>query len=609
MAKIKLMIAVVFLCTPLLAEEPVRWSLQSELGTYRFKERLKIQLTAEIKAGWAIYSLFQTPQIPANLNTQIQWQVHGLNKASPLMESLPQSEPDPLSDQLIFKHYQTALFAQDWEITSSLLGQQRGFLQVFYVACTQTICLPPKTYSQHFDYLIEAGAARPDYQTPTSTEHLNHSYWQIHPLKSLLGSALLMGLLAILTPCFLATTPLILAAGKYSANRWQRLANATGVWLGLALIYNSLGLLLSFFLQIQHLLLFTQAWWANLTVGLLLVFFALNILGLAQFQISSRYLTKIDNLASRYQGFLQHGLLGILLGFSSLVCSLPFLGSLLVIASFGDWQRPLIGMTIFSFSQATPFFVIALAPKLNFKIKNPAWWRVVRWLFAMLLLGFAVKFLLAAAFSTGLFEFDKNNTRNIWILAYLLWLSLPILALCLAFRHGFSLVKTAGLVLCVATFINFASGWNSRSLGPWVDSFLPQRQVDDHLNWHFQFAKAKTASIFNQKPLFLDFTGENCLNCRWVEANIFTDSKVQQRLEQFTLVRLYTDSSPEQLENQQRQIAMFQTVALPFYAVITADGRVLKQQAGIFLNPTDALNFLRLETDSNDLKQPMAFSF
>jgi thiol:disulfide interchange protein DsbD len=104
---------------------------------------------------------------------------------------------------------------------------------------------------------------------------------------------------------------------------------------------------------------------------------------------------------------------------------------------------------------------------------------------------------------------------------------------------------------------------------------------------------AKRQARLENKQIFVDFTGYTCTNCRWMEANIFPVPHVKDTLDKFVLVRLYTDGDGEIYERQQQmEQDMFGTVALPFYAVLDADGKPLATYPGLTRSAEEFIDFL-----------------
>jgi thiol:disulfide interchange protein DsbD len=149
------------------------------------------------------------------------------------------------------------------------------------------------------------------------------------------------------------------------------------------------------------------------------------------------------------------------------------------------------------------------------------------------------------------------------------------------------------------------TGLFGRQLGE-IESFLPpeavngsqvngtSRDASGELSWILNdYEGALTKAKQEQKRVFIDFTGYTCTNCRWMEANMFPRPEVQKELEKFVRVRLYTDGAGKIFEDQQKmQQKMFGTVALPYYAVVDANGNSRATFPGLTRNAADFISFL-----------------
>ncbi|PCI27208.1 MAG: hypothetical protein COB67_09110 [SAR324 cluster bacterium] len=126
------------------------------------------------------------------------------------------------------------------------------------------------------------------------------------------------------------------------------------------------------------------------------------------------------------------------------------------------------------------------------------------------------------------------------------------------------------------------------------DDFISEEEAKV-VKWLDSLEEAKLLAQATQKPIFLDFTGYTCVNCRWMEQNIFALKDIHKTMaEDFILVRLYTDGGQRAEENLQLQIERFNTVALPFYVLLSKDDQFLKSFSGISRNPEEFADFLAL---------------
>ena len=159
---------------------------------------------------------------------------------------------------------------------------------------------------------------------------------------------------------------------------------------------------------------------------------------------------------------------------------------------------------------------------------------------------------------------------------------------------------SAGVALLLAGWL--LSGINGRPL-PQIEAFLPPAAPTVVAStsgraaptWMLNdYAGALDVSRSTGRPVFVDFTGYTCTNCRWMEANIFSRPDVGAELGNFVLSRLYTDGDGEMYEKQQAfQETTFGTVALPLYAVIGSDGKVRATFSGLTRNPAEFIAFLQ----------------
>ena len=149
----------------------------------------------------------------------------------------------------------------------------------------------------------------------------------------------------------------------------------------------------------------------------------------------------------------------------------------------------------------------------------------------------------------------------------------------------------------------FGSGVVGKELNPLVESYLPppiqgtgdfeKLSAEAGLVWHDNFPEALAVAQETQKPLFLDFTGYTCVNCRWMEKSVFAKPEVLKVFqEEFVLAQLYTDGGSFQEANRELQMERFNTLALPFYVVLNASDQEIKRHAGIIPDPKDFLTFL-----------------
>jgi thiol:disulfide interchange protein DsbD len=279
---------------------------------------------------------------------------------------------------------------------------------------------------------------------------------------------------------------------------------------------------------------------------------------------------------------------------------------------------PLLGMIVFSTVFALPFFILATIPKLLHSLpRSGGWLNSVKVVMGFLEVAAAVKFLsnvdlvwgAAYAGSNGAFygwAFTRELVLVIWIV-----IGLAICAYILGLfklKHDSPVKKLstlrlifAGLFLAICVYLTF--GLLGKKLGE-MESFLPPKNAESRLNvlgnkeeeskWITNdFDEALRQARLQNKKIIIDFTGYTCTNCRWMEANIFPLPDVRAALDQYMLVRLYTDGDGEVYERQQQmEQDLFGTVALPFYAIMDSNGKLVATFPGLTRNKTEFIDFL-----------------
>jgi thiol:disulfide interchange protein DsbD len=288
---------------------------------------------------------------------------------------------------------------------------------------------------------------------------------------------------------------------------------------------------------------------------------------------------------------------------TSFTCTAPFLGTLLVVASQGDWQWPLAGMLAFSTVFALPFVGLALAPKLMAALPRSGMWLIsVKAVMGLLELAAAMKFISNVDLVWGWNLFTREVVLVIWI-GIAVWL-----ALYLAGVAGIGRVprmrrpgwpRALATAAAVAMGLWLGSGLAGRRLGE-LEAFLPPADLaamspDGEVSWILNdYDAALAESRATRRPMLIDFTGYTCTNCRWMEANMFPRPEIARELLRFVRVRLYTDGRGEMYRGFQRmEEALFGTVALPYYAVMTPEGEPIVGFGGLTRSSDEFMAFLR----------------
>ena len=414
------------------------------------------------------------------------------------------------------------------------------------------------------------------------------------------------GLLSLLTPCVFPMVPVTIAYfSTPERNNSRGLRRALLFALGIVGTFTILGLALAAVFGAAGLNRFAADPLVNLGLASIFLVFAANLFGWFEIGIPWRVSNAADRVARDATPGSSLGALvmGATFTLTSVTCTAPFVGTLLVLASQGSWTTPIAGMLVYSAAFALPFFLLAAAPGLVSHLPRAGeWMRTLRVLIGLLEIAAAVKFVSNADLVLGWGIF----TRAVVLIGW------SALALAGAAYLGRNLGKSAtprrmrglqlvGVAVALVVAAWLGSGVRGRPL-PQVEAFLPPAiptklasATSEAPTWILNdYTAAQTGAREAGKLVFVDFTGYTCTNCRWMEANIFTRPDVSAELGRFVLSRLYTDGEGEIYEQQQAfQEKTFGTVALPLYAVVDADGKVRATFSGLTRNPADFIAFLR----------------
>ena len=414
------------------------------------------------------------------------------------------------------------------------------------------------------------------------------------------------GLLSLLTPCVFPMVPVTIA--YFSAPEDRHSSNVRRALLfGLGIIgtFTVLGLALAALFGAAGLNRFAADPWVNLTLAALFLLFAGNLFDWLELRPPWSAINAIDRSAREKPKGSSLGalLMGATFTLTSVTCTAPFVGTLLVLASQGSWMMPVVGMVVYSTAFALPFVALAFAPQMVARLpRSGQWIRSLRVLIGILEIGAAIKFVSNTDLVLGWGVF----TRSVVLFA---WMALAIVGAAylgrgLKSKFARRELGPAALIPLLAALVLagwLGSGLTGRPLRQ-IEAFLPPSVPTASSavgrgtvpTWMLNdYDGALRTARSSGKLVFVDFTGYTCTNCRWMEANIFNRPDVGAELGQFVLARLYTDGEGEMYERQQSfQEQKFGTVALPLYAVVDSEGKVRATFTGLTRDPGEFIAFL-----------------
>ncbi|SES85359.1 protein-disulfide reductase DsbD family protein [Prevotella sp. kh1p2] len=437
------------------------------------------------------------------------------------------------------------------------------------------------------------------------------------------------GLLALVMPCIWPIIPMTVSffLKRAKDDRRRGIRDAVTYGISIVVIYLGLGLLVTAIFGPSTLNALSTNAVFNIFLFLLLVVFAVSFFGWFEIKLPDSWANKVDTKATNATGLISIFLMAFTLVLVSFSCTAPIIGLLLVeTVTSGNWVGPAVGMFGFALALAVPFTLFALFPTLMKKSpKSGSWMNQIKVVLGFVELAFALKFLSVADLAYGWHILDRETFLSLWIVifaalgAYLVgWLKfrsdetggeisrpMPVPAIILGLCSlAFAVYMVPGLwgAPCKAVSA-FAPPINTQ------DFNLNTKTVEAHYrNYEEGMAAAKAEG----KPVLIDFTGFGCVNCRKMEAAVWTDPAVADKLtKDYVLISLFVDDKtrlPEPIEVEENgrkrtlrtvgdkwsylQSHKFGANAQPFYVPVDNDGNPLSAAYGYKEDVKSYLDFL-----------------
>ncbi len=595
----------------------------------------EIIFTGKIDAGWHVYStnLVGGP-IPATFNKRKMEGVETIGKLK--ARGNEQQKFDKLFDMEVRYFEGIATFVQKIKFT-----KEKYLIDCYleYGACNDEMCMPPssvefkksgtanikqekeeekkeekkeKEEEESKDTTI-AVVSQPHPQPsaslwqPVTKELQNFSDTpQENSLWYIFFAGLLGGFLALLTPCVWPIIPMTVSFFlKRNKERSKAIREAFTYGLSIIVIYVFLGLLVTLLFGANALNAMSTNAWFNIFFALLLIVFAASFFGAFELTLPSSWSNKIDEKSESTTGLLSIFLMAFTLVLVSFSCTGPIIGFLLVaVSTQGSILGPTLGMLGFSIGLAIPFAIFALFPSLlKSAPKSGGWMNTIKVVLGFIELAFALKFLSVADLAYGWRLLDREVFLSLWIAlfglmgAYLMgWIHFP---------HDDAEHRTnvpqffLGLISFAFTIYMIPGLWGAPLKA--ISAFTPPMYTQDYkiiqttvVEPKFKdFEQGMVYAKEQGKPVIIDFTGFGCVNCRKMEAAVWTDQEVARRLnDDYVLISLYVDdktplAEPMEVEvaGQKRtlytvgdkwshlQATKFGANTQPFYVLLDTDGK------------------------------------
>lgn len=384
----------------------------------------------------------------------------------------------------------------------------------------------------------------------STKDSANSSLWSIF-FMGILG-----GFIALLTPCVWPIIPMTVSffLKRAKDDRKKGIRDAVTYGLSIIVIYMALATIVTWAFGPQKLNELATNAPFNVFFFLLLVVFAFSFFGWFELRLPSSWGNAVDNKASATTGILSIFLMAFTLSLVSFSCTAPVVGLLLVqAATSGDWVAPAVGMFGFALALALPFTFFALFPSLLKQApKSGSWMNMIKVVLGFIELAFSLKFLSVADLAYGWHILDRETFLSIWIVLFGL-LGLYLIGK-LKFPHDdleqkAMPVPAIMLGLCSLAFsVYMLPGlWGAPCKA--VSAFAPPINTQDfnlapqtvHAAYT-DYDEGMRAAAAAGKPVLIDFTGFGCVNCRKMEASVWTDSRVAEKLNKdYVLISLYVD--------------------------------------------------------------------
>ncbi len=638
-------------------EEPIKWKVSAKQIE---GNRYEVEFNASIDFGWHLYSS-ENPEggpIPTSFIFEDNEAFSLVGKIKPALKA--KVEYDDIFKMDLEYFAVKATFIQEVVLNQDFEGAEVSG-EIEYQACFEDKCL---FLSNDFTVVIGSSSQANEVADSADQQQLvaetaKETMGQNEEKTKESDSSLLLfflvslaaGLAGLLTPCVFPMIPMTVSffMGKQE-NRFNAILNAFVFGISIIVIYTSIGLLVSltsvgagFANQL------VSHWLPNLIFFLLFMAFAASFFGLFEIVLPGNLSNRTDSKAEK-GGFVGSFFMALTLGIVSLSCTGPIVGAILVESAAGLGLKPIMGMFGFSLAFAVPFTLFAIFPSwLNKLPKSGGWLNSVKIVLGFIVLAFGLKFLSVVDQTYHLGILGREVFLSIWIVLFIL-LGMYLLGK-IKFKFD-STVEHIGffrMLLVIASF-SFAiylvpglfgaplkglSGLIPPKTGHSFDlvELIGQRELGTterksticeepkfgdilHLphgiEGYFDYQQALACAQKQNKPLFVDFVGHACSNCKVMEQKVWSDPRVLQRLkDNFIVVALYVDERTELPEkdwvvsrvdgktkktigrkNADFQIERFNVNSQPFYVVLDNNENQIVEPYGFNTNVDEFVAFL-----------------
>jgi len=600
-------------------------------------EEFELQLNMDIIDYWYTYS------------TEMQLSDEGIGPSQTFIEFKSNDKIEPIGEVIIPKPQSKYDEGFEMDITYFsgksqfvLKGKAKEkidfsidsvFVNVYAQFCDTVKCMPPEDFFVLVENspISEAVASMVGFEKPKKAKKeiitvgeggdSGKDKKEDTGLMAFLLMAAGFGMAAWVMPCVFPMIPITVSffTKRSEKANSQGIFDATLYLVGIVITFTLIGILAGLILGPSGGQDIATNPYINFLLAAVFILIAFSLFGAFEIQIPTSWVNKL-NLKTQGSGKLPIIMMGIVFSLTSFACTVPFVAG--IMANMDDsLLRPTLGFMTYSLVFAFPFFFFALFPSWMKKLpKSGGWMNNVKVIMGFLELAFAIKFLSNMDLTLNLGLLPRDIFLSIWIACSILIVFYILGMFKLKIDSPLDSVgpvRAMWAVVFMSATIYLFSGLYGKSLGE-LDAFLPPDDYGQELtsssgsmggstsnggmdlaehHWVRSLDEGIEIAKRENKKIFLDFTGWNCTNCRLMEKKVFPIKDIHNALNEFVLVRLYTDrQNEEEQANKQYQMDKFNMVSLPYYAIITPDEEVIATEA-FNRNANEFLDFLNKGID------------
>lgn len=636
---ITMLLAVIAIAASAQMQDPVHFSVSQKKVA---PDEIEVTFSGKIDAGWHVYSTALPADGPISATITTEKNEGAAPKGSLGHRGKEINQYDNMFGMNLRFFENSVTFYQRYKLTGKTY-HVKGYLE--YGSCNDEMCMPPTQVE--FDFKGEGPADAPATEekkelpaadtvavadttkadtaavAPQATADTT-GLWTpvIDELRAFDGAqsntdhswvyiffmGFVGGLVALFTPCVWPIIPMTVSFFlKRAKDKKKGIRDAMTYGVSIIVIYLALGLAITAIFGASSLNALATNAVFNIFFFLLLVVFALSFFGWFELTLPSSWTNKVDNKASSTSGLLSVFLMAFTLTLVSFSCTGPIIGFLLVeVSTSGSITGPAIGMLGFAVALALPFTLFAMFPTwLKQAPKSGSWMNIIKVTLGFIELAFALKFFSVADLAYGWGLLDREVFLSLWIVIFGL-LGLYLIGK-LKFRSDGDDNRAMpvpcivlGMLSLAFTVYMIPGLWGAPCKA--VSAFAPPMNTQDFNLYNNEvhprfkdYEQGMAAAKAEGKPVLIDFTGFGCVNCRKMEAAVWTDPQVADKLNNdFVLISLYVDDKQpldhpiEIVENGKKrtlrtigdkwsylQRSKFGANAQPFYVIIDNEGKPL----------------------------------